>query len=61
MFVYSVFLVAGLVLTNECICAQAPTEVIFATDEWFATCNNLNNADPPQFDPNAFDSEGTIA
>jgi allantoicase len=38
---------------------QAPTEVVFATDEWFAICSNLNNAEPPQFDPNAFDSEGT--
>ena len=39
---------------------RADTEVLFATDEWFAVAGNLNQEDPPKFDPNAFDNEGKL-
>ena len=39
---------------------RAGTEVLFATDEWFAVAGNLNQEDPPKFDPNAFDNEGKL-
>lgn len=33
---------------------------LFATDEWFATCNNLIKSSPPVFDPEAFCNEGKV-
>ncbi len=44
-----------------CACVQrAGTEILFATDEWFAVAGNLNKEDPAVFDPNAFDDEGKL-
>mmetsp|Transcript_26986 Transcript_26986/g.66543 ORF Transcript_26986/g.66543 Transcript_26986/m.66543 type:complete len:394 (+) Transcript_26986:55-1236(+) len=40
--------------------ARAPTKTIFATDEWFATCDNLNRVEEPVFDPDAFDFQGKV-
>ena len=39
---------------------RAGTEILFATDEWFAVAGNLNVEEPAVFDPNAFDSEGKL-
>jgi hypothetical protein len=39
---------------------RAGTEILFATDEWFAVAGNLNREEPPTFDPNAFDAEGKL-
>ena len=35
-------------------------EILFATDEWFATASNLLNSSPPVFDPDAFCSQGKV-
>ena len=35
-------------------------EILFATDEWFATASNLLNPAPPVFDPDAFCSQGKV-
>ena len=35
-------------------------KVLFATDEWFATADNLLKATPPVFDPEAFCSQGKV-
>jgi allantoicase len=34
--------------------------VLFATDEWFAVCENLLQHTTPTFDPNAFCSQGKV-
>jgi len=39
---------------------RAGTEILFATDEWFAVAGNLNVEEPAVFDPNAFDAEGKL-
>ena len=35
-------------------------EVLFATDEWFATADNLLKPSDPTFDPDAFCSQGKV-
>ena len=34
--------------------------VLFATDEWFAVCENLLTQAPPTFDPDAFHEWGKV-
>ncbi|KAJ1624004.1 hypothetical protein T492DRAFT_882621 [Pavlovales sp. CCMP2436] len=34
---------------------------LFATDEWFATCDNLIKNGAPVFDPEAFCTEGKVS
>ena len=36
------------------------TSVLFATDEWFATADNLIQPEPPRFDPDTFCEQGKV-
>lgn len=40
--------------------ARIGAEIVFATDEWFACAHNLLNPESPQFDPQAFCSQGKV-
>jgi allantoicase len=40
--------------------ASAGAQVLFATDEWFASANNMLQDGPPIFDPDAFCEQGKV-
>jgi allantoicase len=40
--------------------ASAGAKILFATDEWFATADNLLKDDPPHFDPLEFCEQGKV-
>ena len=40
--------------------ARLGSKILFATDEWFATADNMIKATPPEFDPEAFCTQGKV-
>lgn len=46
--------------TIELSSASLGAQVLFATDEWFAICENLLTQAPPTFDPDAFHEWGKV-
>lgn len=55
----SPFLQQDGTLKNLCS-SSSGARVLFATDEWFASADNLTKDDDPMFDPLAFCSEGKV-